>query len=335
MSFRTELQARWERHINDRIRVYRSKSNRASEIGHPCIRKLVYGRLIGDLRKPYEFTLQTIFDEGRLHESAVKRLLSELGFEVLAAEQGFEDKEHDISGHIDGLVLWEGNQMPIEIKTMNQFTWEKVDSVSDMLTASNVWVRGYPHQMNTYMHLTGTGPGLFVLKNKQTGGLKFIEMEPDAAMFDADIQKATEVNGWMARLDITLGLEGILARGPDELPPCTDQGEHCVRCDYRGWACFPEGTIGTAVEFLDDMELLEALDRREELKPLVAEYKRIDAAVKAAAKGRDAEQVIVGQFHIRKSMYQQTIYEVPDEIRLAFATKKDRVTIRIINTTEE
>ena len=322
------MQAQWVAHQKSKVQVWRAKSNNVSQLGHPCIRKLVYSRLIGDKRQPHGVRLQTVFDEGRLHEAAVKRALEDMGYVLECAEMPVEDKALQISGRVDGVIRYQGKVVPVEIKSISPWGFDKLGTPEEMLESSSLWVRLYPHQLNTYMGLMDAKAGLFVFKNKQTGQLKFIGMEFDSAMYEEDREVASIVNGWVEGLGYGVEVDYLATADQERLPTPTDECEWCVDCDFAQWACFPE-TSGTGVEFVDDADILAALNEREELETHVKRYKALDKSVKTFAKDSGGDQYIIDDWHIRIGEYEQTVYEVPDDIKQEYATKAVRQRVNI------
>jgi len=332
--FDIDLDQEYRTHLESQVFVQRSKSNRASEIGHPCVRKLVLDRAIGDKRKPYEWTLQSIFNEGRLHEVDVKRTLSALGYDVIRAEQSFDDRTTDITGHIDGAIEVEGTTVAIEIKSMSQFIHDKIDIAEDMMNGP-LWVRKYIPQLNQYMAFTQSWPtpitkGLFVLKNKQTGLLKFIWIDYDPDMAAECAAKAVHVNKWLEEGFGKATLEEIAVKTGDELPPECDDAEWCANCQYRGWGCFPEAMMDGRLQMVEDDELTALLDERADLVEPFKRYKKVDAAIKDHAKAAGADVLAVGEWTIATKTYDRTVYDVPAEIKAEYkgTAQSVRVTIK-------
>jgi hypothetical protein len=329
-----DLDQEYREHLESQIFVQRSKSNRASEIGHPCVRKLVLDRAIGDKRKPYEWTLQSIFNEGRLHEVDVKRTLSALGYDVIRAEQSFDDRATDITGHIDGAIEIDGTTVAIEIKSMSQFIHDKIDIAEDMMNGP-LWVRKYIPQLNQYMHFTQTWPkpitkGLFVLKNKQTGLLKFVWVDYDPDMAADCAAKANEVNRWIDQGFGRATLEDIASKTGDELPPECEDSEWCVNCPYRGWGCFPTCGADGRLQMVEDDELEALLAERGDLEESSKRYKVVDAAIKDHMKASKAEVLAVGEWTISVKRYDRTVYDVPPEVKAEYkgTAQSVRVTIK-------
>jgi hypothetical protein len=76
-----------------KIELWPVSSNRASEMGHPCERYLVYLRTRGNERVLHDVGLQFVFDEGKVHEKAVLRDLEDAGIEVIEQQRPFEWKK--------------------------------------------------------------------------------------------------------------------------------------------------------------------------------------------------------------------------------------------------
>ena len=82
-------------------------SNRASSLGGDCERQAVYDRINWKNAERPSDELIIIFGEGDKHELAVLRDLVDAGLEVQEQQVSLDCKEHEITGHIDGVVIHE------------------------------------------------------------------------------------------------------------------------------------------------------------------------------------------------------------------------------------
>jgi len=156
------------------------------------------------------------------------------------------------------------------MKALEPHSWEKVDSIADMLNARQPWLRKYPGQLLTYLLLEEQPVGIFVLKNKVRGALKYLPMVLDEWLDLGErlLRLCEEVNRHLAE---------------DSEPPVTGYEEAvCGRCRAR-MVCLP-GEAGPGAIPIIEEEMAEALARREELKPLAEEYAEVDGLVKEKAK---------------------------------------------------
>jgi hypothetical protein len=110
------------------IKIFHHKSNRASALGHPCVRNLTYWRIpkYVALVPPYSPELQVIFNEGNLHEKAVFQRLEEAGITILEQQRPFYWDKYDIAGSIDAKILFNGKVYPAEVKSISPYKWTKL-----------------------------------------------------------------------------------------------------------------------------------------------------------------------------------------------------------------
>lgn len=289
--------------LDDRIerkrKAYPCRTNRASEIGHPCLRYLVYCRTAWDKATLPDTGLQYIFEEGNLHERAVVTDLLDAGFHVSEQQRAYDDPEHNLSGHGDVNLLPPGAEpnehrsIPAEIKSMSPFTWDTVERWEDLRDSRFVFLRRYPHQLNVYMWFQKASEAAFLLKNKATGRIKEVWMPYQPDMLAEDLEKCRVVNRHVE--------EGTT---PDRI----DDREWCERCRFNH-LCLPD-MVNEGTRFLDDDELLEKLERREVLAAAKKEYDALDKAVKTEIKG--CEEAIIGDFSISGKWIDRKGYTVAE-----------------------
>lgn len=273
-------------------RVYPCRSNRASVMGHPCLRYLVYCRSNWQDKKVPEVTLQYIFQMGNVIEDMAIDRLKKAGYEITQQQRDFEDAPHQITGHIDGFIKVDGVHCPLEIKSMSGNIWPRVSSVDDMLTSNHHWVRGYPSQLNLYLYLAGKEKGLFYLVNKQTGEGKDIWMSLDYNLAERDLKKAAAINRHLA--DTTL---------PDRIPFNPD---NCIGCDFEH-ICLPPVESREQVLIEQEPEIEAALNRRAEIALLASEYDKLDKRIKDHAKAREKQIIIIGDWMITKKQSEKRL----------------------------
>lgn len=304
----------WESVLNER-KVYPCHVNRASDIGHPCVRYLFFSRKRWEDRQLVDVGLQFIFNEGNMHEEAVFERLKRAGFKITETQRAFTDRKMNISGHIDGFISHCDliqRPIPLEVKGLSSNNWASINSYDDMISHKQHYVRKYPAQLQMYMYLSETEVGLFVLKNKQTGQLKFIVVELDYDYVEEILKKIERVNKWC-------GGDAV----PDET---TEEIKICQSCAFNH-LCFgdKEGLPGVVV--MEDHAVEESLKKMEELKAPAAEYaglkEEVAEAIKArAAKERDKEgkaDIIVGDFVCSASRCNGTKYSIPKEVKEKYA----------------
>lgn len=271
--------------IQKKIRAHPCHVNRASEIGHPCLRYLVFRRTRWEEATLPDINLQLVFSEGNIQERAVLRDLEDAGITIIEQQRDYFWPELQLSAHLDGKVLLTHDgeateAAPLEIKSMSPFVWVKVNSVDDLLTSKMTHLQKYPAQITVYCLLSNASRGFLILKNKSTGQLKEIEVPLNYEYAESLLKKCEAVNAHVK--------DGTT---PDPIPWSENT---CGRCQFNH-ICLPEAKR-EALDLTDDPELELKLKRRAELDPLRKEYEEIDEEVKAAV--REKPKILCGEFLI-------------------------------------
>jgi CRISPR/Cas system-associated exonuclease Cas4 (RecB family) len=250
-----------------RIRVTPCNSTRASSIGLECERQLFYEQTAWEMKQPPSPELQCLFDLGNEMEPIVFRELEAMGVQVLQRGKDYIDRKHNITGHVDGKLSFDGTDKPIpaEIKGLNPFTAGKIETIDDIKNHAQAWVRKYYAQLQIYLYLDSSELGVFVLMDKSGGQIKFIDCPLDYEFAESLLQKA-------ARVKVAVETNA---------PPDRHQTADCNRCPFVH-VCNPDIEFGKGVELFDNPEIEAQLARREELAPLAKEYEAIDKAIKTA-----------------------------------------------------
>ena len=293
-----------EQYVEKQTKVYPCHANRASSIGHPCTRKLVYDRLNWQEALKPDVGLQLIFNEGNLQEQAVIRLLQDSGYKVIEQQRSFDWAEYKITGHIDGLIEIDGEAYPLEVKSISPFGFEKVNTLEDIKTHKKHYVRGYFDQMQLYLLLSNKPMGVIIFKNKVTGRLKLILVELDFSYAEGLIKKAELVNSFVQK---------------KEYPERIEDRDVCAGCPFRH-ICLPDETWEGA-EVLNDGELETMIARRQELAQAASDYDDVNDLLKAQWKNRQDGIYLVGKFAVTVKRQKRTKYVVPKEIQEKYAEK--------------
>jgi CRISPR/Cas system-associated exonuclease Cas4 (RecB family) len=286
--------------LQSEISRYPKRAFTCSDI-HECDRYMIHSLLDWDKRELHDTGLQAIFDAGKREEENVKQRLGyELGLEFVEQQSPFEIKnnlgEVIASGRIDGKILWEGKAIPVEIKSMNENSFNMINSLDDF--KKKPLYRKYLRQMQLYLYGNNQQYGLFILSNFRTEKIILVELDYG------------ECEYILSRLE---RLWEMKKRG--EYPEGTYKPELCDRCPFAT-LCMTDVSNKPA-DMINNEELEEKLNRREELAPAAKEYADIDAEVKSVFKsiphafvGQSFE--ITGKEQIRKSVDTKAI---PEEIR--------------------
>lgn len=278
----------------DKITIYPVNNLRASNLGHPCERYLFLLIRHWDEQKPHDVGLQNIFDLGNTLEEHTIRNIKEAGFEVVTPtvrSWKIDVKGGIITGREDIRIKDEnGELIPVEIKGISPFEFDKLNSVDDFLQSKKTYIQGYPAQLFIYMLKFGKEKGFFALTNKLTGETKFIEVPFDYDYGEQMLAKAERVYAALER---------------NEAPDACDDISVCENCPLAH-VC---GLVRRKPADVDiDDELDELIDRKQELAPAVKEYNDVDRQIKA--KVGDREKVITGGYLIERKAIERQEYIV-------------------------
>lgn len=276
------IQERLQAATQAKIRDYPCNNIRASEIGHPCQRFIVLSITNWQDKKPIDATLQCIFDLGNALEAEVIRRIKEAGFEVLTAKKNFKIEKPLITGREDILLQdpESGELYPCEIKGLAPQSFDKINTIEDMLHHKAYYIRKYPAQLYIYEYKFSKETGFFVLFNKLTGRIKIIEAPLDYNYVDKLFQKSNRI------------YEHIAAK---TLPDTIDDETICSDCPLLH-ICGAKIDRGSAT--IDTGELEELLLRREELMPKVRELDEIKKAIKSNM--RSCNRAFTASFMVEK-----------------------------------
>jgi len=262
-----------------KIKQYPVNSNRASDLGIPCVRYHVLNRTRWQEKSLHDVGLQFVFDMGNEIEEIVLKELAEARIKVIEQQRSFEWKEYQITGHIDGKILADdGKVYPMEIKSCSQFVFKAINSIEDLKNGKYGYLRKYPVQLNLYLLMDNKEKGVFLFKDKTSGQIKEIWMDIDMELGEETLQRAISINDHV---------------NAGTMPEPIGEEMWCEGCPFAH-ICLPE-QIGKEVE-IDIGELATLLDRMEEIKPIVKEYDELDNQVKETVKGR--EKILAGNYFI-------------------------------------
>ena len=286
-------------YLQNERRGYAPACNYASTAGHPCARKLVYDRLNWHEKLLPEPAKLMIFREGNLHEEAVIRLLQDAGLQVIETQRPFEWSELQVRGKIDGRIKVDGRKVPLEVKSINSYGFDAINSVDDMRHSSKWWERGYYDTFQLYLFMTNESDGIMLFKDKQSGKLKQLTITIDYEYAEQVAKKLERVNQHVAA---------------KTYPERISDRSVCQYCDFRH-ICLPDEQ-SDHIEITDDLELLDLLEQREVCRDAAKEYEQIDKKLKEYWKRTQPGIYLVGgAFQVKLSMSKYTFYNVPGEIK--------------------
>jgi len=269
---------------------YPCKSNRASSIGYfvptlgGCLRRGVYERTKWQEKELHTPETQLIFDEGNRQEEQVLRDLSEAGIQVIEQQTMYEWKEYNITGHVDGKVIYNGVVYPLEIKSMNPNIFAQVNTFEDF--KKKPWTRVYMAQIMLYMLMNNVDKAIFLLKDKSNGLLKQITVDLDYELGEECIKAAEIINKHVD--DATL---------PDRI----NDREVCKKCPYK-ILCLPDIDLGVPLKIVDDPMYEERIDKHFETKNTATEADKLWEIIRNEAKSQADEKgnlnIVVGKYRI-------------------------------------
>lgn len=275
-----------------KIKQWPCNSNRASELGHPCIRYLVYCRTKWQEKVLHGLELQYIFDEGNLHESAIMQEMTAAGLVIIEQQRAFEWKEYEITGHIDGKLFISTDLIkPLEIKSISPFGFVSINTIDDIIHHKQFFYRKYVDQLTLYLLMDNKETGLFLFKNKTNGQLKELELKLDYGRGETLLKKAEMINKHVA--------EGTI-------PNAMQYDDNvCNRCGFVHICC-PEVNTDE-LELMTDPDFESKLDRHQELKNIVKEYNKLDREVKKSLKEK---KILIGNWMVTGEWIEKKAFEV-------------------------
>jgi hypothetical protein len=284
-----------------KIKQFPVNSNRASDLGHPCVKYHVLNRTKWQERELHGPELQAVFDLGNEFEQIIMKDLSEAGIPVIEQQRPFEWKQYQITGHIDGKLLIDDQIVPFDAKSCSPFVFNYISDIRSLKHSKYPYLRKYPTQLNLYLLMSNSERGLLLFKNKVNGQYKEVWMDIDYELGEETLKRAEAINKHLA--------DGTMPEPLSDPFWCND-------CPYVH-VCRPPH-IGQEVEILDDDKIAKMLDRMDELKPYVQEYKQIDDELKAILEGK--EKVLVGNWMVTGKWVEKKSYDIPSEIKEKYVT---------------
>ena len=293
--------------VQSEIKVYPCEHLRASNVGHPCERYLYLLIRNWEDQEPHTEGLQNIFDLGNSIEAYTIKKIRDSGLEVVTPTQRSWKVENPLITGREDIRIKDpetGELIPAEIKGLSPNEWEKLNTVEDFYNSRRYYVRGYPSQLLVYLYKFEKEKGFFILTNKLTGELKIIEVPFDWTRADELLKKAERI--YAALADST----------GNTIPEACDDLSVCERCQMRHLCTAAHERTETEI---DDGELEEAIDRKNELAPLYREYNEINDQIKKMVGER--EKVISGKYVISTKTINKVEYIVPARVERRISIK--------------
>ncbi len=254
-----------ERWLRRRAKVLPHRSNWASDLADPCLRRLVYHRTCWEKAEPPSPYLEGIFETGRRLENTVIYAMNGIGehsplpWELVKPSIPLNDKllkEHEIGCNPDVYlkVMPEGERPqllgPVDLKGCNGNTFRTINDPADL--DNKPYMRRYPAQVMMYELASNFEIGWLFFYNKDNlFDVKMIPIPLDYGYADTLLATADHVNAHVRA---------------GTLPEQLNVPEECGRCGYRSYCC-PACATGGNLKFVDHDELEQTLLRLDELRP--------------------------------------------------------------------
>lgn len=265
-------------------------TNRASGLGYfvpmlgGCVRRGVYERTRWQEKEMHDGRVQLIFEEGNRQEQHILIDLAKAGIQIIEQQSAFQWPEYELSGHIDGTYIDNGEAVPVEIKSMNPNIFSRMHTIDDF--DRKPWTRAYKAQMTVYMLMKNIDRGVFILKDKSNGTMRQVEVILDYDLGEACLATCERINAHVKENTI-----------PDRI----DDRDACLRCPYKH-LCLPDLKLGEPLRIVDDPMFEERVDRYIELDEAAKECKTVyngirDKAIAQAGESGELNMVI-GKYHL-------------------------------------
>lgn len=306
----------------DTVGAHKPSGFRASELGHMCARAQYHTRVDWDKRPVPDDKLAAIFALGRELESYVERVLSSAGVRVVQTQVSIYDNRLDLSGRIDGLIVSDGKEIPIEIKSVNDRDFQRLNTWKDFCDTSSPWLLKWALQLPCYLWLHSAEHGIYVLVSKSTGEIKLVpvSLEESVELLDTAFKILDEAKAAME--------SGV----PPEPKPWNRS--LCRYCWCREAGLCP----GVEESLASDVALEELAQYAEECAQLYEAYQRYNRAHKALSEGLKAlpvapgenRELFIGTVPVRISCYETTTYEIPKDIKDQYARTVERRKVELL-----
>lgn len=302
----TEINGKLFKAKADKITVHPCLHLRASNLGHPCERYLFLLIKHWEEQKAHDVGLQNIFDLGNTLEEHTIKNIKEAGFEVITPTQRswqLDVKGGIITGREDIRIKDEnGELLPVEIKGISPFEFDKLNSVEDFLNSKKTYIQGYPAQLYIYLLHFEKEKGFFALTNKLTGETKFIDVPFDYDLGEKYLSKAERI---------------YKALETDTMPDAPDNISYCDNCSLAH-VCGGCNRNPTDIDIDDELDAL--INRKAELSEAKKEYEELDKQIKS--KVGEREKIITGQYLIERKQFVKKAFTVPESVQYRINIKR-------------
>ena len=314
------------------LKKFPCHANRVSSIGHPCERMLVYSITRWGDRKLPTPELMAIFHEGDIQERQMRLDLLKAGIEIDESQLEVSFPKYNLFGHGDGTWTYRKKKRAIEFKTVSVYIFGQLNRVEDLTTSKHSWHRCYIPQINLYMKGMGLKHGIIILKNKNTGWLKEIEVKLDNSLCHYYFDRCTRINKAVDEskriLQETYNIKEIadFDKKKDRedyqeirieacnkiesvMPERITDNSTCEMCPFSN-ICLPDEIRTERAKVWINTELESKLIRRESLDESRKEYDVIDKEVKEVVKQSGMVYFICGDFEVTVKTGKNTVVKI-------------------------
>lgn len=283
-----------------------------------CDRQMVHALLDWDKKPLADAGLQAIFEAGKSEEARIVRMLSELGYEVIAQQNPIQIRhpktgELICTGKIDGKILVGRSAVPMELKSMNPNAYARINSVDDL--AKSPFYRKYIKQMQLYLYGNGEEAGIFIISDFRN--IKVFIVYLDFGLCEQILKQLERC--W----------DYVKAKKYPE--PLQNRPDVCQYCPFE-FLC-TKTTCNQGAEFFDNAEMEQNVTRLLELKPLAKEYEELDKAIKEPLKAQGILNAVIGtKYQIVGRKIKRTSYDanlLDDETKKSIAKETEYTTYKI------
>lgn len=280
-----------------------------------CPRQGVYEFTHPKDKVPIDWNLQALFDIGNEMEAIFKDQLRAIGMDLVEDQVGLSEdmrRNYNIGAYIDVKFLWEQTRIPVEMKMMSGFVYDRIDGIDfddiESVTPAKIrrgvesmkqtpWTRKYLRQGTTYMLGTHQEAIIFALTDGR-GRWKFVILEMDYEQGEKILKTAELIKKHVEA--------GTL---PDRVPW---ENDICGRCPFSH-ICMPDIANDPSVKIVNNDKLHAKLVEWEKGKERAKKWEKLDKEIKATVRG--AKNEILGDFVITDKIGVQKRYEIPANVK--------------------
>lgn len=282
-----------------------------------CMRQMVHGILDWDKKDSPDNGLLALFESGKKEESNIIKMLLDLGYEIINQQNPIQIKNRKgeiiCTGRIDGKIVYKGIAFPYEIKSMNDYSFNELNSIEDF--EKSPLHRKYIKQLQLYMYGNEIEVGMFIISNFRQ--IKIIPVYLDYGLCEQIIRQLEIAWEYVKKKEY-----------PD---PITYNPKICDWCPFA-FLC-TKLTNNAPTELIENKELEELLDKRAELESAYKQYKEIDEQVKAPFKKTGVLSAVIGtKWEIAGRRQVRTSYNtalLTDEEKEKIKEEKEMVVYKI------